>query len=96
MIDVTLIPLTDCCVQLGIEESFVFTLEERGLTHTIRESQTVFIDAHELGQLEKIVRLHKELSINLEGIEAIMHLLEQIDRLQSEISSLSNKLRLYE
>ena len=46
--------------------------------------------------MEKISRLHDELEINVEGIEAITHLLERIENLQNEIASLENRLRLYE
>ncbi len=45
----------------------------------------------------RIIRLYYELDINLEGIEAIIHLLQRIDtHQQEEIIALRNRLRLYE
>jgi hypothetical protein len=43
-----------------------------------------------------MMRLHFELDINIEGIDAISNLLQQIDNLQKELISTKNKLRLYE
>jgi len=42
------------------------------------------------------MRLHFDLHINLEGLDAVYHLLQRVENLQSEITSLNNKLRLYE
>jgi hypothetical protein len=79
-----------------VDTAFFLTLEERGLINIIRIEQEIYIDIIELPRLEKISRLHDELEINVEGIEAITHLLERIENLQSEIASLENRLRLYE
>jgi hypothetical protein len=49
-----------------------------------------------LGRLEKIVRLHFELDINLEGIETIAHLLERMEGMQEKIVQLTNRLKAYE
>jgi hypothetical protein len=43
-------------------------------------------------KLEKFVRLHYDLDINLEGIETINYLLERIEEMQKEIVNLRNKL----
>ena len=61
---------------------------------TVRED--LFIDAEQLQQLEKIVRFYYEFDINLEGIETIIHLLQQIKSLQDENTALRNRLRLFE
>jgi hypothetical protein len=50
----------------------------------------------QLTELEKLVRLRYELDINLEGIDAIIHLLKKLQGMQDEIIILKNKLRLYE
>jgi hypothetical protein len=42
------------------------------------------------------VRLHYDLDINLEGIEAITYLLNRVKNMQAEIIALKNRLRLYE
>jgi hypothetical protein len=48
----------------------------------------------ELQKLEQIIRLHYDLDINLEGIDAIAHLAERIKMMQNEITGLKNYPRL--
>ncbi len=42
------------------------------------------------------MRLHYDMEINVEGIEAINYLLQRMKTLQAEMVSLKNRLRLYE
>ena len=92
----SLILLSEYSSRSGVDSSFILLLEERGLIRTVTVEQQVYIDIIELPRLEKITRFHEELEINIEGIEAITGLLERIDKLQSEITSLENRLRIYE
>ncbi len=58
--------------------------------------QTGFIPVEELQKLEKLIRLHYDLDINVEGIDAIVCMTERIENLQQEIIQLKNRLKLYE
>ena len=58
--------------------------------------QNSFIHQDQIGDLEKIVRLHNDLNVNLEGIDVVFNLLEKELDLRNELNSLKNKLRLYE
>lgn len=91
-----MIPATDFCVHYNIEVSFLHTLQEYGLVHVTTQNETVFIDADDLSDVEKIVHLHQDLAINLEGIDAIMQLLKRLEQREAELQSLRNRLRLYE
>jgi chaperone modulatory protein CbpM len=91
-----LIPADQFCVQHNIELSFITRLYENGLIEIKTVEQTTFIPEERLPELEKIIRLHYELDINLEGVEAITHLLQRMERLQDELRGLKNRLRLYE
>jgi hypothetical protein len=91
-----LIPAAEFCASHNIEISFVRTLQQSGLIEMATVQETGFIPAEQLQQLEKIVRMHYEMDINLEGIETITHLLQRIGRQQQEILQLKNKLRIYE
>lgn len=91
-----LIPISELSLRLDVETSFILTLKEHGLIKTVTAEQNLFIDVLELPQLEKMVRLHEELEINIEGIQAITHMLERIDVMQNEITELQNRLRIYE
>lgn len=91
-----LIPADQFCTQHNIELSFISLLHENGLIEITTVEQTKFIPEDRISELEKIIRLHYELEINLEGIEAITHLLQKIESMQHEIAGLKNRLRLYE
>lgn len=84
------------CANHNIEISFVSSLQQTGLIEITTIKEVKFIDAGQLKQLEKILRFHYELDINLEGIETITHLLQRMNTMQDEIIVLSNRLRLYE
>ncbi len=91
-----LIPADDFCTYYKVEYSFINSLEQMGLIEVTIIEQNRFIDTERLLDLEKFVRLRYELDINLEGIQAITHLLEKIKSLQEEIKLLRNRLYLYE
>jgi transcription termination factor Rho len=91
-----MIVLDEFCTSHQVEVSFVRTLEEHGLIETIIINETLCIQENELSKLEQIVRLHQELNINSEGVDAIINLLKRIENMQNEITVLRNKLRFYE
>ena len=90
-----LVPANECCVQYDIEMSFVHLLHEYGLIEIAVAEQQQFISISQLQRLEKFARMHYELKINMEGIEAINHLLERVELLQEEITGLKNKIRFF-
>jgi len=92
----TLISTDEFCVHHHIEFSFIRNLCEFGLLETVKIDQTEFIKEHQLEKLERMLRLHNELDINLEGIDTIDNLLQKQQDLQKEVISLKNRLRLYE
>jgi len=91
-----LIVLDEFCSHHHVEISFIQSLEEYGLIETIIVNEKVCVHNNELSKLEQIVRLHQELNINPEGIEAIHILLKRIESMQHEISQLRNKLNFYQ
>lgn len=90
-----MIVLDEFCTSHEVEVSFVRSLEEHGLIETIIINKTLCIQGNELPKLEQIVRLHQELNINPEGIDAIHILLKRIEDMQNEIIELRNKLDFY-
>ena len=91
-----LIAVDEFCASHNIEISFISSLHQSGLIEITTIKNSGFIEADQLRQLEKYVRLYYDLDINLEGIETIDHLLLHINSMQDEIRSLRNRLRLYE
>jgi len=87
-----LIPAKDFCIHHNIEYSFISSLENSGLISVTTVKRSAFIHAEEIHKLEKFMRLHYELDINIEGIETINYLLERIEEMQREIVTLRNKI----
>ncbi|MCH5597693.1 chaperone modulator CbpM [Niabella ginsengisoli] len=88
MTDLNHILVEDCCKYYSIETSFVRTLNDQGLIELEYTNQSYFINHEQLSVLEKYVHLYYDLDINVEGIEAISHLLKKIEDLQSELRQL--------
>ena len=91
-----IIVLDEFCASHHVEISFVRSLEEHGLIETIIVNETPCVSGNDLSKLEQIIRLHQELNINTEGIDAITNLLKRIEEMQHEITELRNKLNFYE
>jgi phage terminase small subunit len=91
-----MIVLDEFCASHSVEISFIRSLEEHGLIEIITVNQTQYLYHYELPKLERVVRLHQELHINPEGIDAVNNLLHRIENLQHEIMELRNKLNFYD
>ena len=91
-----LIDLEEFCNSHGIEVSFISSLEQTGLVQITSIEEAGFIDPGQLMNLERIIRFHYDLDINIEGIETITHLLQRMTAMQDEINELKNRLRFYE
>ena len=84
------------CSSYSVEPSFIDSLFELGLIEITTVDENRFLEAERINDLEKMIRLHYDMDINLEGIETISHLLNQINRLQNEMNMLRNRLRFFE
>jgi acetyl-CoA carboxylase alpha subunit len=84
------------CTYYNVTLSFVHELHEIGLIETIIVEETEFIQIPHLQKIERIIRLHDDLNINLEGIEVVDTLLNRMEKMQREMQILRNKLSLYE
>ena len=91
-----LIPAEEFCAIHNIEFSFIQSLEETGLIEIKTIEDTGFIPVSQIYDLERMVHLHNELDINIEGIDTITHLLHRIMDLQEEVKMLKLRLRLFE
>lgn len=91
-----IIPLELFCSSYQVEQTFLETLESHGLISITRQENQRFILREEMLELERYSRMYYELQINVPGIEALIHLLDRIKKLQQETESLKNRLRIYE
>ena len=91
-----MIPVNDYCALHQLDVAFIYSLQEYGLIEITRQEETVFLHYDQLHRLEQLARLHYELDINLEGIDAIANLLQRVETMQDEIRLLKNRLRGFE
>jgi len=91
-----LIPVEQFCSHYNIEFSFIDSLHEYGLVQLTRVEEVRYIIPEQIYELERMIRLHYELDINIEGIDAISHLLQRVDQLQDELRIMKNRLSRYE
>jgi len=91
-----LITATDFCIYHKLEHSFITDLQEAGLIKITVVNETTYIADDELYKLERMIRLHNDLDINIAGIEAITHLLARLENIQEEMRLLKNDLKAYQ
>jgi chaperone modulatory protein CbpM len=84
------------CKFYQVDSSFLHSLEEYGLIEFKVFNNSQFIHKDALHELEKYIRLHYDLSINMEGLDAIHHLLQRLNEMQLELTALRNRLSFYE
>lgn len=91
-----LIATEELCDRYKVEHTFIRSLNESGLIEVITIERKEYITWDKMADFEKLRRLHYELNINLEGLEAVQHLLEQVVKLQKKNQQLKNRLNIYE
>ena len=90
-----LIIISDYCSRCNIEPDFVMMLGEDGLIDIEIRNNVSYFPAEQLNELERYAHLYYDLSINIEGIDAIRHLLARVEDLQQKVHRLENELRFY-
>lgn len=96
MESINMIPVSEFCIYHNIELSFIYSLNESGLIDITSIEEKIYVPVSQLKHLEQLIRLNQEMDINIEGIEAITHLLQRIKDMQQNIVQLTNKLSFYE
>lgn len=91
-----LVEATIFCNYYQIEGSFISSLQESGLVELVIVEEQTFIPHSQLQQLEKMIRLHQELDVNIYGVEVIVHMLKRMEQMQHELNILKSKLSFYE
>lgn len=90
------ISLNTLSIHYQVDISFFNTLVEMGLIEVEELDQSFYIQQDKITVIEKMIRLHHELDVNVEGIDVVFNLLARIKDLQNELMITKNRLRLYE
>lgn len=90
------IPIHKLCELYQVEMSFFSSLNEIGLIQFITIEESNYIHQDKINDIEKMIRMHLDLEINIEGIDIAINLLQKIDELENELISIKNRLKIYE
>jgi hypothetical protein len=88
-----LVPANEFCIHHQVEMNFIYSLRDYGLIDVISNEGNDFLSAEKLNELEKIIRLHYDLDVNMEGIDVILHLLKQLENAERELGQLKSRLK---
>jgi cell division FtsZ-interacting protein ZapD len=91
-----LLRIEQFCEKYNVEFTFINSLQEIGLLEIIIIEDSQYLSSDDLKELEKLINLHYNLGINIEGIEVISNLLKQVDDLQQALIIAKNKLKFHE
>lgn len=91
-----LILINELCRHYEIELSFIERICDIGLLEATQVEDHIYLSVDHVVQLERIIRIHTELEVNVEGIDVILNLLDQIEDLKMQVSTLQNRLILQE
>lgn len=94
--DTDLIIIKEYCEKSHTDPTFLISLEEGGLIEirTINGEQYLLVS--QLRELERYSHLYYDLSINIEGIDAIHHMLERLENMQHEMRLLRRQLQRFQ
>jgi hypothetical protein len=87
-----LVSLHQFCEFHEIENTLVLALNEHDLIEIFIVDGESYIHTDSIHLLEKIIRLHHDLSINFEGIDVIVQLIDKINSLQEELMEMKRRL----
>lgn len=90
------ISIQQICTHYNIPRSFVSALEYYELIEIISVQNAPCIHKTQIKNIEKMMRLHYELDINFEGMDAIFNLLKKVESLNESIVELHNRLKRFE
>ena len=91
-----IIAIEELCTHYQLEPVFFDTIHEFGLIECSIIDESKYVHQEIIKDIETIIHLHLELEINLQGVEAILHLLQKVNHLQSELDAARIKLNQFE
>ncbi len=90
------ISITTLCEHYQVETTFFIRLGEIGLIEIETLGEHQYVHEDQIAAVERMIRMHHELDVNIEGIDVVVNLLDKIEALQNELSAMKSRLKLYE
>ena len=88
-----LIPHELVAQRLAIDPGSLIRYERLGLIHSVSEAGVVGFRPSEIRRIWSIVTYHRDLGVNLAGVEMLLKIRDQRDELHRLLSELSRELR---
>ncbi len=89
-----LIIVREYCQKSHVDPSFIVSLEEDGLIDIQVVEGERYLLVSQLQDLERFIRWHEDLAVNIEGIGVIHELMGRMHEMQQEINQLRREVRL--
>lgn len=90
------IRIQEFCQGHNLSETFVFELHDLGVIQIRQVDDLTVFPARDLNRLERLVRLHRDLELNPQGLHAVEHVLNQLESARREIRELRSLLGRWE
>lgn len=84
------------CEKTRIADNFIGQLHEFGIIRCREIEAELYITDDDIPEIERFDRLHRDLGINLEGIDALNNMMRRMRNMENEMEMLKKRLRLYE
>ncbi len=86
---ISLTEISDAC---GVHCEFIVEMVNHGIVEPIETTQPWQFQSHSITRVQKALRLHQDLKINLAGIALSLQLLDEIDDMRVELATLRKHL----
>jgi chaperone modulatory protein CbpM len=93
MTEIKYIALKEFCAFHQVDHTVVFEVADRGLVELTKRPDDYYLPEKAVAQLERILRLHTDLGINMPGIETIMHMRQRMIAMHEELEELRRQVR---
>jgi chaperone modulatory protein CbpM len=84
--------LSELCLRCQVPAEFIVELIEYGILDDQVTGQQNEFDALALDRVRRVMRLQRELDVNLPGAAVALDLLDQVNQLQNQVSQLKTLL----
>lgn len=91
-----LISVKEFCAIHQVENTFISSLQQYGIVEVITFEQEMYFELEQLPKIEKMANLYTDLGVNIEGLDVIQHLLQKIETMNEELTTLRNRLKEFE
>ena len=80
------------CEQTRIPVDFIYSLQDYGFIEVREIEDKIYVEPHAIVEIERVSRLQND----LEGIDALFHMLQKVEQLESQLRYLKERLKIYE